>query len=287
MSAKRWPLSLVRGCGVGSGFTRVGAAPTASSHRKRWLGRTVAFIAGSCVVFQAHLSLGSAQEVVIDQIFFGTSDCPNAQYVRLRTLSADQTAVQNQSVATENADGSSAADFGTFSTDLTANQDAGAAMLIGTTDAQTLFGIAMDQVVSGTLPFPDGRICFGGSDATADCVAYGAFTGDNAGFGVPAPAPEIGMALVRLSSTGQRSGLRRRRTEAAEQLGRDGSSWGLSGSVGYSNCDRHSNPASAGQAVTDSSTAASNKTHLDAACLRCARRHPNSSRANAYRRRAE
>ena len=62
------------------------------------------------------------------------------------------------------------------------------------------FDIALDEVVSGQLISPDGRVCFGEfGGAPVDCVAYGNFTGDNAGHGLPAAQPVLGMALVRVA----------------------------------------------------------------------------------------
>ncbi len=136
--------------------------------------------------------------LVIQEVFFGTEDCPNAQYVRLRMYSANQGEVTGKAVAAQNADGSSAGDFGVFDHNITGNTDTGAPVLIGTSDAQALFGISFDQVAGGKLIFPDGRVCFAG---TIDCVAYGDFTGSNSGFGSPAVRPQLGMALVRVSET--------------------------------------------------------------------------------------
>jgi len=116
--------------------------------------------------------------------------------VVLRTTAAFQTAVSGQEVRVQNADGSAAPVFGRFAGNLP-NPDRGVAMLIATADAQELFGIAADQLASGTLASPAGRICFSGSN---DCVAYGDFTGDNTGFGSPAAAPGPGQALVRIAN---------------------------------------------------------------------------------------
>jgi hypothetical protein len=139
--------------------------------------------------------------VVIEQVFFGTADCPNAQYVMLRTTAPGQVLVAGQTFPAQNADGSSAGNFATFADSLS-NGDLGAAMLVATADAATLFGITPDQVASGNLVFADGRICFGMFGVLpVDCVAYGNFTGDNGNNGSPAVRPELGMALVRQSAS--------------------------------------------------------------------------------------
>src|SRR5512143_2238226 len=138
---------------------------------------------------------------VIDQVYFGSADCPDAQFVMMRTLSAFMVFVKNQSVNTQNADGSAGPDFGTFDHNLT-RTDAGVKMLIGTHAAAEQFGIAFDQEVDGRLIQPDGRVCFGiFAGEPVDCVAYGNFTGDNSPDGQPAVAPQPGQALVRRSET--------------------------------------------------------------------------------------
>jgi hypothetical protein len=139
--------------------------------------------------------------VVIEQIYFGNPDCPNAQYVQLRTLNAFMVFVNGQGVTNQTADGSAAPAFGSFTKNLT-RTDAGVAMLIGTAEAEALFDLPFDQVVSGSLVQSDGRVCFGnfGGDEV-DCVAYGNFTGDNGHHGDPAPRPQLGDTLVRISET--------------------------------------------------------------------------------------
>jgi len=141
--------------------------------------------------------------VDIEQVFFGTPDCPNAQYVMLRTKAAFQVFVDTQSMPTQNADGSSAGPFGTFDHNLT-NTASGVRMLMGTAQAAQLFGIAMDQQVSGQLVIENGRVCYGVfGGAPVDCVAYGEFAGDNGSFGSPAAAPAAGEALNRIASSGK------------------------------------------------------------------------------------
>ena len=139
--------------------------------------------------------------VAIDQVFFGTPDCPNAQYVMLRILQNGMSFVASQRIRTQAAAGGDAGDFGTFANNLP-NGANGAAMIMGTADAAALFGIDMDQEASGQLVFEDGRVCFGQFGAgPVDCVAYGDYTGDNGNGGAPAVAPVRGMALIRQGNT--------------------------------------------------------------------------------------
>jgi hypothetical protein len=136
--------------------------------------------------------------MVIDEVFFGTANCPNAQYVKLRMLSGGQTQVSGKEIGTQNGDGTPAGAFGTFAASVS-NGSSGASILIGTADAAALFGISFDAVATGQLRFPDGRICFAES---VDCVVYGNFTGNIPGGGSPAPAPMLGLALARMSNGG-------------------------------------------------------------------------------------
>lgn len=156
---------------------------------------------GSAILLHATAVLAAFHLVVIEEVFFGTEDCPDAQYVELRSITFGQNFVANQRMTTQTADGTAAADFGRFMTNLP-NGGSGAAMLMGTAAAQALFGIDFDQVVTGTLVQPDGRVCFGSfGGSPVDCVAYGNYTGSNPGNGSPALAPVLGMALVRRSDT--------------------------------------------------------------------------------------
>jgi hypothetical protein len=140
--------------------------------------------------------------LVIEEIFFGCDKAPNAQYVMLRTLAGFQVFVNNQEINVQNGDGTAAPNFGTFTALTNPRLDSGVAILMGTPEAEDLFGITMDHVTSGRLISPDGRICFGSiNNSPVDCVAYGAYTGSDPGADSPAPAPVPNMALVRVSNT--------------------------------------------------------------------------------------
>jgi hypothetical protein len=158
------------------------------------------------LLLHARPSWAPYHEVVIQQVFFGTEDEPNAQYVELRTLFIAQVFVENQRIMTNGADGSDAPDFGAFSADIVIPDGRpGVSMLVATPEAEALFGITADQRVEGRLVFPDGRVCFGDDTFNpgrpVDCVAYGDYTGSNDPFGAPAVAPQLGMALVRIHET--------------------------------------------------------------------------------------
>lgn len=164
----------------------------------RWLA-VIALVAA--VVLQAGRAWAPYHVVVVDQVFFGTEDCPNAQYVMMRLTGAGMRFVGGQRVMSQNADGSDADDFGTFATEVS-NGALGAHFIMGTADAAALFDLELDQEASGELVFPDGRVCFGlFGGGPVDCVAYGDFTGDNGTNNLPAAAAVRGMALIRGTDT--------------------------------------------------------------------------------------
>jgi hypothetical protein len=163
--------------------------------------RFVSFLTITVMIGWSAPAWAPFHQAVIQQVYFGSEDCPDSQFVMIRTLNAFMVFVNGQGVHTQNADGSAGPVFGTFDHNLT-RTDAGVAMLIGTHAAAEQFGIAFDQEVDGRLIQPDGRVCFGiFAGNPVDCVAYGAFTGDNAPHGQPAIAPELGKAIVRRSES--------------------------------------------------------------------------------------
>lgn len=171
----------------------------------RVVSRALVGLLAATLLLHAQPAFAPFHLTVIEQVFFGTENCPNAQFVVLRTQDSGQIFVQNQTIAVQNADGSDAGLFGTFTRNLTDNPGEGVAILMATAEAEGLFGITADEVASGQLVFPDGRVCFGEFDGPVDCVAFGNFTGNNTGFGSPAVQPQLGMALVRQSETGDNS----------------------------------------------------------------------------------
>lgn len=172
---------------------------------KRALGFTLTVLFTLCLASPAAAIF---HRVVIEQLFFGTEGAPRAQYLMLRTLDTGQVYVATQSMPTQNPDGSPAGSFGTFTKSFTMHTAPGVAILAGTQEAQDLFCVAMDQIVDGTLLFPDGRVCFGLWDyldgkgfRPVDCIAYGNYSAATEPYLPPAMTPELGMALVRASET--------------------------------------------------------------------------------------
>lgn len=162
--------------------------------------------------------------MVIDEAFFGFPDAPGAQYVMLRPEANGQVFVQNQVVKTFDANGGALPAFGAFCRACnlpvgspackqggcpipTAANDT--RILVATVWARDLFCVTPDLLATGSLPYPDGRVCFGDdtffesscfAPGAVDCVAYGSFTGDNEIFGNPTEAPMLGEALAGASN---------------------------------------------------------------------------------------
>jgi len=159
--------------------------------------------------------------VVIDQMFPGFEPAPGAQFVMLRNEFAAQTFVHRQTISTFGPDGTALTNFAAFCStcDLPASSPActqgdcpdafggnDAHVLIATAWARDLFCVTPDLLATGTLPYPDGRVCWADTGRVfgptclatgpVDCVAYGQFSGDNGLFGTPVASPPLGQALV-------------------------------------------------------------------------------------------
>ena len=162
--------------------------------------------------------------MVIDQVFFGFPEAEGAQYVMLRPEANAQVFVENQVIKTFDANGGALPAFGAFCRACnlpvgspackqggcplpTAANDT--RILVATVWARDLFCVTPDLLATGSLPYPDGRVCFGDdtffesscfAPGSVDCVAYGSFTGDNEIFGNPAEPPTLGQALAGVPS---------------------------------------------------------------------------------------
>lgn len=107
----------------------------------------------------------------IREVFSGTSDTPNAQYVVLQMYSGGQNRVSGHGVQVYDASGNETHDFQfTSNVDLGANQDQ---LLIATQEAEELFGITADLTMLPVLPLDGGMVCFD----NIDCVSWGNYSG--------------------------------------------------------------------------------------------------------------
>lgn len=184
-------------------------------------GLALAVFAGA-LLMPAPAAQATFHIIVIDQAFFGFAQAPQAQYVMLRMEAALQTNVHGQPLPTEDGTGNARPPFAAFCAGasecnlprvspacsagdcplpLQAN---GSRVLVATAPARDLFCITPDLLATGTLPFPNGRVCwaadcrpFCSTPGPVDCLAYGDFpASQNDIFGMPAMTGGLGEALV-------------------------------------------------------------------------------------------
>jgi hypothetical protein len=162
--------------------------------------RIAVFRAAACAALALAGAIGSAGAafhlMVIDEVYPGNPAAPDAQYVVLRMTDRGQNFVAGHPILTFLADGRPGPNFGTFAANAP-NGAVGDKLLMATQAAVDLFKIPADQVASGRLPFPSGRICF--SSQSIDCVAYGAYTAPNGEYGQPAAALQHCLSLRRVA----------------------------------------------------------------------------------------
>jgi hypothetical protein len=136
------------------------------------------------------------------EVFPGTATDPTAQYIMLQMYFPGQNFVAGHSVAVFDTNGMTLGTF-TFPSDLANGADL-ATILIATPDAQTLFGVTADLMMTPVIPAAGGAVCYD----VIDCVAWGSFSAPNTlpvPPGTPFNAPTglvLGMAMHRDLSSG-------------------------------------------------------------------------------------
>ncbi|GAB3385615.1 FG-GAP-like repeat-containing protein [Lysobacter fragariae] len=135
-----------------------------------------ALLAGALFTAPAHATFHLMKVV---EVFAGTPAAPAAQYVVLQMYAGGQNFVGGHPVTVYNGAGTVVGEF-TFSSNVSngANQ---AKILIATPQAVTFFGLNADLIMSAALISAGGKVCFD----TIDCVAWGGYSGDQTGVGVP------------------------------------------------------------------------------------------------------
>lgn len=153
------------------------------------------------------VSSASFHLMKITEIFAGKSGDLNAQYVMLQMYSGGQNLVMGHTVTVYDAAGVVAGTF-TFPTDVPSgnSQDY---ILLATAEAETLFSISADLVITPALAAAGGKVCF----EDIDCVSWGSFSGSSSSpspsgtpFGYP-DGIQTGHAIRRDISHGNASTL--------------------------------------------------------------------------------
>jgi hypothetical protein len=126
--------------------------------------------------------------MVIDEVMYGAGGDSDIQFVELKMQAGGQNFVNGTKLVFYNAAGTQTSVF-TLPSNV-GNGANGASILIGTTQFAAASSVGVDFTMPANVNGPDGKVCFTYPNETTliDCVAYGSFTGGNAGFGNPASA---------------------------------------------------------------------------------------------------
>ena len=133
----------------------------------------------------------------IVEVFPGTTEQPDAQYIMLQMYFGGQTFVTGHSITVFDAT-NAPLDIFTFGSDVD-NGNNQATILIATPAAQTLFGVMPDLPMTPMISPGGGKVCY----ETIDCVSWGSFSGGSISpspSGTPFNAPTglvLGMAMRR------------------------------------------------------------------------------------------
>lgn len=142
--------------------------------------------------------------MMVSEVFAGTTEQPNAQFVELQMYSAGQQFVAGTEVVVFDASG---AETGTFTfTSAMANGASQSNILVATPEAETLFGVAPDLEMTPEMAANGGQACFRDSQGgMIDCASWGNYTGDSADAGTPFNSPlglVGGQSMTRKTSGG-------------------------------------------------------------------------------------
>jgi cysteine-rich repeat protein len=142
-------------------------------------------------------ALASFHLTKVKAVFPGTVASPDAQYIMLQAYAAGQTFLGSHAIHVYNAAGTEVAGSPFTFAGSVANGADQMTVLIATTEAATLFGVAADLTMTAVLPLTGGKVCY---DAI-DCVSWGSYHGSTVGVGTPFNSP---VGLVRGHATTRR-----------------------------------------------------------------------------------
>jgi hypothetical protein len=161
-------------------------------------------------VILATVGIARAQAtIVLDEMVSSWQGDDEIQYIELRMLGANLTMLANTAAlvfddATGSADGRRTA----FFTQNVTRGVVNAKILVASTKARDLASVQPDFLLpAGFFHVKAGRVCFAANGNSGlvlvDCVAYGAYTGDNGTFGAPTPLTPDNRALQRMALKGR------------------------------------------------------------------------------------
>lgn len=119
----------------------------------------------------------------IVQVYGGAPSHPDAQYVVLQMCTGGQNEVGGHTVAFYDATGT-LAHSEAFLTDVGVGTSQ-AKILVGTSSAEALFGLAADLAIPAAILTPGGKLCFAPESGPIDCVGWGNIATPDATIGTP------------------------------------------------------------------------------------------------------
>lgn len=111
--------------------------------------------------------------IYVTEVFPGTTAAPNAQYIQLQAYTTGQTQTSGHTVRIFDASGTMVANGSIALSNVTNSTT----ILIGTTEAATLFTVTQDFTMMPVLPLAGGKVCFD----TIDCVSWGSYNATDVG----------------------------------------------------------------------------------------------------------
>lgn len=181
----------------------------------RGVGQGIRIVAAvAALVLSARVAGAVNHEIALNEVLGSWQGDDTVQFVELRLLSAGQTHLTNGGGTALVFDDATASEDGRRVFQFTrdpANGAAGARILVGTAQLETVSGVKPDFVLpAGFLRARTGRVCYyvnapqpqGQPTGFLDCVAYGEFTGENGTFGKPVRTTPDNRALQRVDLSG-------------------------------------------------------------------------------------
>jgi uncharacterized protein (TIGR03382 family) len=161
----------------------------------------VAGVVGLATLLVAKSAWAAFHIMQITEVFPGTTAQPNAQYIELQMYAANQNIVGGHTVTVFDAAGTMVMTY-TFAANVASGTNQ-STILIATSQAQALFGVTPDLVMTATIPAAGGKVCF----ENIDCVAWGNYTGPATPSPVGQPAYQarglvLGRSLTRKLGAG-------------------------------------------------------------------------------------
>lgn len=169
---------------------------------RSWWGVVAALVLSAQVA-------AAQSEIIIDQVVGSWQGDDTFQFVELQMMADNQQALANVGVLVFDVAAGDVPSRRTFVFQQNVARGVnGARVLIGTSRVQAVTGIRPDFIVEPGLIKPiNGRVCYAlldgqGGISAVDCIAYGAFTGENSTFGKPTRITPDNRALARVALNG-------------------------------------------------------------------------------------